>query len=386
MEQKIKLCYIINSFEVGGAETVVLDLASGHSSTKFDVTVLAILEKPYNLDSIMLQRFKNRNIKTVSFIQNSFKNPMAIWRLYRFFKQNNFDVVHAHNRPADIWSMRIARIAKIPLYLWTRHLVYQDMTKKQLTAYKNLSESSGPILAVSDAVRNYCISIEKIEDEKVITVVNGINTDMFSPIDDDKVSFVRKSLGVDNNQQLLLFVGRMNQQKAPESFIDLMNELELRGRSTKGFMCGHGPLEETITDLVKNNSNNVEMLGLRDDIPDLLASCDLFISTSRNEGLPLNVMEAMSAGSAFIAPAIEQISCLMKGHQELEYCLTTPPPQVGIVPSETIANWADKVESMLDNPDKMQRVGIKAREVLKNSYSLEKMVSRYESIFYEYLD
>jgi len=381
MSKKTRICYIINSFEVGGAETVALDLASRHNPDQFDVTVAAILEKKENLDSVMLNRFKERGVRTVSFVQNSFRNPLNVLKLFFYFKSNHFDIVHAHNRPGDIWSMRIAKMANVPLFLWTRHLVYQDMTPRQISSYKKLSLSAGPVLAVSDAVRKNCIEVEGISPQKVITVVNGINTERFAPIDHDSAIELRHSLGLTDKEFMLLFVGRMNQQKAPESFPKLVWMLRQRGVPVRGFMCGHGPIADEIKKQIEFGSDGVRMLGLRDDIPQLLASCDLFVSTSRNEGLPLNVMEAMSVGAAFVAPGIEQISCLMTGFPELEYCLTSPPPAEGNVPDDTIQTWADKITDLLENPEKRVAAGLAARKVIQESYSLDQMVAEYERVF-----
>ena len=60
-------------------------------------------------------------------------------------------------------------------------------------------------------------------------------------------------------------------------------------------MCGTGPLDGEMRELVAGGPEGVTILGVRNDIPELLGTADLFVSTSRNEGMPLNVMEAMAA-------------------------------------------------------------------------------------------
>ena len=74
------------------------------------------------------------------------------------------------------------------------------------------------------------------------------------------------------------------------------------------------------------DGDGAALLGVRQDVPELLGACDLFVSTSRNEGLPLNVMEAMAAGAAFVAPDIDQV---------LELALTEmPEPLPAVVDME----------------------------------------------------
>ena len=110
----------------------------------------------------------------------------------------------------------------------------------------------------------------------------------------------------------------------------------------------------------------MRILGRRSDIPELLGAADLFVSTSRNEGLPLNVMEAMAAGTPFVASGIAQIRELVAGDADLKGHLYEQPPLVGPV---------------LGAPDNLGGLGMRGRQIIGRDFSLTRLVNNYEQLY-----
>lgn len=381
--RKIRICYALNTFEIGGAETVALDLARSHDPEKFEVEVVALIDCSPDGESEMRCRFRNAGVKTVAIHQSSYRSPLALWRIFLYLRRGNFDIVLGHNRGADYWVGRLGLLAGIENVFWTRHLVYLDFTPKQLKRYGALSSRAQRIVAVSEAVNKACREIEKIPAEKVVTVVNGIDTDKYVPLPDEARKAIRQTLKLQPDDVFLLFVGRFSDQKAPEAFVGLVEKLRGRGLPVRGFMCGYGPLAESLEELVSEGDGGTRILGLRSDVPNLLGACDLFVSTSRNEGLPLNVMEAMAAAAPFVGPAIPQIMELLTGAPDLQARLFDPPPTQGEVGAELIESWADLVEELLRADRRPESIGLEGRRIIKSNFSLEKMVETYEGLFQE---
>jgi len=380
MQRKIRICYIINSFAVGGAETVVLNLARKLPENQFEVTVLSVLETDPSLVTPMHKRFIKEKIQTKTMNLKNMRNPFSFFTLLAFLRKNKFDIVHGHNRPSDGWAINVGKWAGVPHRLWTRHLVYQDMSPRQLKRYKSLSSQVPAVLAVSDSVRQNCIEYEGVPEHRVLTVENGIDTEQFAPISDDQILGIRSQLGISPQTQMLLFVGRLANQKAPEGFINLMIELKKQGKDVAGFMCGAGPLADTLKAMITPGCG-VQLLGLRDDIPFLLASADLFVSTSRNEGLPLNVMEAMSTGTPVVAPDIGQISCLFESQPLLADGLYNKPPETGPIPDGIINEWAELTGKLLDDSSQLKERGAAGRKAIVENYSLDKMIKVHSDLY-----
>lgn len=386
MGSRIRICYVLNAFAIGGAETVALDLARSLNPTRFDVTVLSVQEPRQVDEPEMRRRFREAGVRTDALHLRNLRRPGALLALWQFLHNGRFDVVHGHNRPSDGWAVRVGGWAGVPVRLWTRHLVYKDMTPGQLRRYQSLSRQASVVLAVSDAVRRACIEVEGIAPERVRTLVNGIDTERYRPLPPANVAAKRAELGLRGDELACLFVGRLSEQKAPDAFIRLVWSLRRRQLPVRGFVCGGGSLAGGLADMLASGEGGVTLLGLRRDVPDLLASCDLFVSTSRNEGLPLNVMEAMSTGSAVAAPDLDQIRCLFSSDSEAGAWLYEPPPPAGPIPESLIEAWSDKTAAALANDPLRLKSGRRGRDIIVRSYSLASMVTAHESVYQELLD
>lgn len=380
-DRKLRICYVLNRFGVGGAEAVALDLARGHDPERFEVEVLAAIEPRTQGEPEMRRRFREAGVRTRVLYQDNLRSPLALLRLAWALRRGSYDIVHGHNRGSDYWAARLASLVGIPHRFWTRHLVYRDMTPKQIRRYSSLADRIDGVLAVSETVRKACIETERMPGHLVHTVVNGIDLDRFRPRDEAANRAKLREIDHPEGEAALLFVGRFSDQKAPEAFIALLRRLREQGRPVRGYLCGHGPLAGKLEDLAAASDGAARILGLRSDIPELLAACDLFVSTSRNEGLPLNVMEAMAAGSAFVAPGIPQIRELVAGDELLTGQLYEAPPPEGEVPDRLIEQWSDGVVRSLEDPDRLDRLGRAGRERIDRDFSLDHMVAEYERHF-----
>lgn len=378
--RKIRICYALNTFDLGGAETVAFDLARSHDPAIFEIEVVAFTEPRRATEAEMHRRMREAGVRTVSITQANYRSPVALWRIYRYLKQGHFDIVHGHNRGSDYWGVRLGRLAGVPFRFWTRHLIYGDMTARQLGRYGWAARHAAKVVAVSEPVRQACIDTEKIPEGILETIVNGIDLERFKILAAREKEDVRASLGLTSTERMVLFVGRFSEQKAPEAFIELIRRLRLEDPSVRGFMCGYGPLEGRLAGLVASCAG-VEILGLRADVPDLLGACDLFVSTSRNEGLPLNVMEAMACGCAFVAPGIPQIGQLAQDNRDLRGQLFAPPPECGDVPADLLDSWVAAARATLMDEERHRCVGAAGRDVIERQFSLGAMVERYEKLF-----
>lgn len=379
--KRIRVCHTLNTYEIGGAETVALDLARSHDPDLFEVEVIAFIDGSGTGTSPMRARFHEAGVKTFSINQPHYRSPAALWRIARLLHSRRYDVIHGHNRGSDYWGMKIGSLVGVPHGFWTRHLVYNDMSSKQIRRYRGMAKKAECVIAVSESVRRSCIETEGIAPDKVLTIVNGIDTEKFKPISGTARSSVRLELGVENDETLLLFVGRFNHQKAPDLFIKAVSDLHHRGEKVRGFLCGYGPLEPTLHNLVADSGGAVQILGMRTDIPQLLGACDLFISTSRNEGLPLNLMEAMCAGCGFLAPDIPQVRELTQGQEEMSTrLLPAPKPELDIT-ADLVSAWSNGIQPHLNDSKGNTCCGLEGRKRIESSFSLQSMVRRYEQLY-----
>ncbi|MEZ4389362.1 MAG: glycosyltransferase [Candidatus Krumholzibacteriia bacterium] len=379
MPDRIKVCQVLSNYVVGGAEMVALDIARGLDPERFESLVVTVIEPDGPDEPEMRRRFREAGIPTFALHHRNFRDPRTLWDMARFFRRQRPDILHGHKRFSDAWACRVGRWAGVPHRIWTRHSVYRDMNARQLRRYRTLAPRTPVVVAVSDVVRQNCLQTEGLPAALVRTVVNGIDTERFAPRAAAERAAIRAALGVEPDEQLLLFVGRLSEEKAPEAFPPLVARLAAQGLAVRGFMCGDGPLAARVRAAAAGTP--VTLLGVRRDIPELLAACDLLVSTSRVEGLPLNIMEAMAAGAAFVGPDLDQVLQLVTGEPDLAAGVYPRPPDRGPVPDDQLARWAALTAARLADADGRQRSGRRGRAVIGERFSLDRMVRTYAGIY-----
>ncbi len=172
---------------------------------------------------------------------------------------------------------------------------------------------------------------------------------------------------------MLLTIGRLDRQK------DLPTLLEAAAASAPKTFCtltfllvGEGPDRRQIEDMIRDRGlvGRVHLTGWRADIPELLAAGDALILSSRWEGMPNVVLEAMAAGLPVVATQVEGIAELViHGRTGL------------VVPRQSPRDLAAAIEKILTDPTAAKVLGAAGRERAKAEFSWEKMLQKYEQIY-----
>ena len=131
----------------------------------------------------------------------------------------------------------------------------------------------------------------------------GIDVDKFKNIEVNKVE-KRNSIGINEDDFMVISVGELNKNKNHQVIIRAI--AKLRDEKIKYVLCGQGPLENKLRELVNelDLENQVKFLGFRKDIPELMYVADLFAFPSFREGLSLSLMEAMASGLPVVCSKI----------------------------------------------------------------------------------
>lgn len=156
-----------------------------------------------------------------------------------------------------------------------------------------------------------CEELEKIgiERDRIIYIPNGVNTKQFRPVPDKRP--LRKKFGIPEDDIVLLSVGRLTPAKQPHVMIEAFSYLEEELNNVTLCIAGEGELLEATKDLTeKLGLRKVLFLGYVDhdrDLPGLYACADYYIMTSKYEGTPLTLLEAMASGLPCIVSDIPNL-------------------------------------------------------------------------------
>jgi len=233
-------------------------------------------------------------------------------RVSKYFKKNDYDVIWLHN----------PLFLKNPFKnsLVTIHTTYYGKMIHRLNPkiyYKIASKIEKYCLnKMNEKVRftgvdiNVCKELEEIgiTKERITYIPNGVDTEQFKPTFDKKP--LRRKFGIPEDDLTFLSLGRLTEQKQPQKLIEVFSEIEKEMEDVTLVIAGKGGLLEKTKELVRQKKlKDVIFLGYVDekDKPDLYACSDYYIMTSKYEGQPLTLLEAMASGLPCIVSYIPNL-------------------------------------------------------------------------------
>jgi glycosyltransferase involved in cell wall biosynthesis len=209
---------------------------------------------------------------------------------------------------------------------------------------------------------------EGVRDGRIVVILNGI-----SPVSVETVGRleVRKEAGVGADDLFLLSVGRLVYQKAHEVLVAAMPAVLKKFPNAKAGICGDGVLRPDLEAQIQSLglSDSVKLLGKWDNVAKFLASADVFVLPSRWEGLPIALLEAMSAGLPVVATNVEGVDeVILEGENGL------------LVPVENTDALADAILQLLADPQRLRRMGAAAKARVLELYTADHMCGQYLAV------
>jgi glycosyltransferase involved in cell wall biosynthesis len=361
--------YFAESAAFGGAEQVLLTLLAGLDRRCWR-PVLVHHEEPSLAP--LLERADRLGVKLRAVPRMQGKSTISgMSHLVGILRAEQAAVFHAHlNWPlACRYGLLAATLARVPAIVATEHLFVDIPWRRSIYLQRLICAGVDRYLAVSDEVARRLRQTLKIPARKIRVVHNGIPLVAF----DRLTSRARRaSLTGDAERPIVLTTARLAEQKGQGY---LLEAAALVPEATF-VLAGDGPdragLEARARDL--GLTDRVLFLGHRHDVPDLLASCDLFVLPSLFEGHPLSILEAMAAGRPVIATAIG-------GTDE-----AVIHRQTGILipPADSVA-LASAITAVLTDPVLARRLGEAGRARVRRKFAAEIMVRRVTDIYGELL-
>lgn len=363
----MKVLHIISSGGMYGAEAVILNLSrmlaeQGHSSV---IGVFANSANP-NLqlrDAAAKEGFDTRLIPCKGQMDAG-----TIAAIRSLAAETGADAVHAHGYKADIYSYLALRQCGVPL-ISTCHTWYD--TDLLVTLYGRLDRlvlrGFARVVAVSDEVKQRLLNAG-VREERICLVRNGIDLRPFAA--------AKRSLrdGVADGSLLIGLVGRLAWEKG----VDLYFAAAARALKTfpeaKFVAVGEGPDREKLELLLEKLQirDSVSLLGRRDDMPAVYASLDLMVLSSRQEGLPMAVLEGMASSLPLVATAVGEVPNVVEdGVTGL------------VVPAEDVDRLTIAIEDLLCDAEKRKRFGAAARRRIEEEFSAERMAHDYLQVYGE---
>jgi glycosyltransferase involved in cell wall biosynthesis len=351
----MRIAHVVHGLGIGGQERLVVHLSHELARRGHEPTIVSL-----SPGGEMRSEAGGIPIHEVT------RDASVIARLARLFRREAVDVVHTHNPPPLLDAMPAALLSAVKRRVHTKHgaNVYGF---RALWAARALVRALDAVVAVSPQTADVARAKERVPERRLRVVSNGIPLGAFRP-DAGARARVRAELGVAPDAFVVGSVGRLVAEKDYPLLVRAMAPwLSERVRLV---LVGEGDARAAIERTIPAGlARWVVLTGARRDVPAVLAAFDVFALSSRTEGLPLAVPEAMATGLPVVATAVGGLpSVVVAGTGAL-------------VPAGDEAALGDALGAFVLDRSCARATGEAARRHALATFSIERMADAYECIY-----
>ncbi len=367
--------------DIGGAEECVVRLAQGLRDRGFEVFVALTDDRGVLADRLRgvpvttLYRPRRSVVRLPLFLADVI---LVIVRLRRLMKQLKIDVLQTHLPDSDLLALAAARLAGVPVRLYTFHST-QFMPQRRRTSLRRRlrlratrlgAALATRLVAVSEAIGDNMVALAGLSRNRISVIPNGISPREFKAGADPIA--VRREFGLGPDQPLIVTVGHLHSYKNQAMLIRAAARMSRSAPEARFLIAGEGDMRPRLEGLRDRLGleNSVWLPGRRRDVPSLLAAADVFVLTSRWEGLPVSVLEAMALARPVVvtrAPGcIEVVRDGLTGF---------------VVEQDDDQALARRLIQLLNDPELAGEMGRRGLGRVEAAYSLEKNLDGLVDLF-----
>jgi glycosyltransferase involved in cell wall biosynthesis len=360
----MKIAHILSSFDIGGQERVAVDLARAQRAAGHVVVAVSLSA---GADGPNREILRSHGVRTMSARKWGGVDPSLPLRLATRLMLERVDLVHTHNPHALVYGATAGALVGAGV-VHTKHGINPGRARQVL-----LRRAAGTLVdtfvVVTPLLAKVALQNRECDPARLHVVPNGIDVAAFAPSSDAR-SLARAGLGIPEDAWVVGTVGRLAPEKDQALLVRAMLPL-LKG-GTHLVIVGDGPEREALAALIGKSecAPFVHMLGARNDVSSLLPGFDVFALSSRTEGLPLVLLEAMSMQLCVVSTAVGGIPDL------IEHGVTG-----FLVKPGDLAALSAQLTSLSEDPRRTARIGPTARRTVVRLHSLERMAARYEALY-----
>src|SRR4030042_3795671 len=366
--EKINILHIYQNSKIGGVQQQLLSLLKAYSRERFN-PIFCCLGPKEELGK-EIEETKIGFIPLNKLRYNIF-SPGIVLELYRLMKKKQIHVVRTHRYRSNLYGRLAAFLAGVPVIIASVHDNYRtDKRLKRIIMNRILSKITDKIVAVSEDVKEDIIRYDRIAPSKIEVIPNGIDVERFNP--EKNTTDIRKEFSLGENDIVIGFIGRIVPAKGLEYLLNALPYLNEKFKSIKLLIVGEGSLVEELKERAKKNNifNNILFTGRRRDIPEILASINIFVMPSIAEGFPNALLEAMAMGKPIVATEVGGIPEIVKnGFNGL------------LVPPRDTVSLSKAIKELISNDQLAAKLGQAASNLVHDNLSIKAIAQKWQSLY-----
>jgi glycosyltransferase involved in cell wall biosynthesis len=363
--RKIRVLIVTDEMEIGGTQRQIVHMVLGLDPSRFEPTVLYFRNRSFFVDQL-----EQAGVSVLHVDKQARIDPGFVYRLRQTVVAGTFDVMHCFALTGELWGAVVHALLPIkrrPVLLSSIRNTYDWARPLHRTVKQWVMRRSWQVVANSEAGAQSAQHSMRLPPGRIRVIYNGVTVPEAAP---QAALAVRAQLGFDADAPVVLFVGRLVEQKDVATLIRAMGQLH-RPRAQL-VIAGDGPLRPTLENqtALLGLGEHVHFLGQRNDAAALMAAADVLVLPSLVEGLSNVILEGMMIGRAVIASRTG-------GNVELvEHERTGLLFEVG-----DDAVLASCIQRLIDNPEQRNKLGLAARDKALQCFSMPAMVAAFATLY-----
>ncbi len=373
----MRVLHVIRATGMAGAETHLLALLGGLRARGLDAQLALLTTRDQPLHDYR-ELLRQRGIPLHAFAMRGHLEPQLLLRLRALMQELRPSLVHTHLFHADLYGALAARWAQVPALVSSRH---NDNAFRRRQPWRGLNRRLWRMadagIAISQAVADFVVEVENAPRDKLRVIHYGLQ---WQPSPNAERQALRRSmrtqLGFAQTQPLLGMACRLIEQKSVSDALQAFAGTRSEFPEARLLIAGDGPLRAQLESEATQAglTGSVRFLGWRDDVPQLLAACDLFLMPSLWEGFGLVLLEAMAQGLPVVASRVSAIPEIVVAG---ETGLLAPPRDVPAL--------REALLTLLRDPPLARHMGLMGMERLETHFSEQRMLDETLALYHELL-
>jgi len=368
----LRVCHIITHLEMGGAQGNTLHTVTNLDRREFAPILIAGVggaweERAHSIPGVVWAPLPS--------MEKEFtprRDAVAFRDLVRILKQHKPHIVHTHCSKAGVLGRWAARMAGVPIIIHTAHGF--GFTPTQGKAAYNLFLNVERLTSACTTAY-IVVSRSNWDDGKRLNVFGNRPVHLIrSGIDLSRFRFVAAEAKRFEAAPRIGCIGRLNPQKAPLDFVRVAAIVRERIPNAKFVMVGDGPLKADVEAEIDrlNLEENFSLLGVRADVPEIMASLDILVHTARYEGLARIFPEAMASNLPIVATAVDGARDIIVDGANGYLC----------APGD-VEGLSRRVVELASDPAKARSMASGDKSIL-DEFDIDQMVRRQEELYRTY--
>jgi glycosyltransferase involved in cell wall biosynthesis len=377
MPAPLRVVVIIDDLRIGGAQRVIAQEARALHPGRVAFHVVALAE---HSGPSFVPDLAARSVPVSYAPGRGLLDPRRIGDLARLLRRLRPDLVHTHLTYANVAGSIAARLAHRRSIASLHNI---DVNQHKHAAAKRWLEActlrwaADRIIIVAEGGRRLTARNYHMPAGRLVALPNGFDPATVRLPDGYDRSAARRALGVEPGQPLISVVARLDPSKGHDVLFQAATALRSRHARARYLLIGAGPAEGVLRRQVDRLGlvGEVEFLGVRQDVPAIVAASDLFVLPSRNEGLSQALLEAMALGTPVVATDVGGTADVVQAERT-----------GWLVPPDHAMVLACAIDAALSRPARARTYAEAARQLVVREFNLGLHAARLEALYRSVLD